>query len=710
MPVKTQINKNITRLVYGQQKTESIIVAYDCRNMPGTETAEEVCVDVPGGQVTFGTPVFEDYDIVQKNGGEQVVRKTADGVRISIKDEETQTVRKSRHGKMKITLPQGVMFGLGNHDEAYSCLNGQVVRLYQENMRIAVPMFISSAGFAILIDNGGYMEFDFTRKKKLSVYFDSADCIDLYIITGRIENIYTDYRLLTGATPMLPKWSCGFIQSKERYQTAEELLTVVKKYRQKKIPLDAVVQDWLYWGEGLWGEKIFDSKRYPDPQKTFDEIHNQDAKVMISIWPNMNGNGENQTEFKNKNMLLKCGSVYNAFSEEARETYWKQAYEGLFKYGIDGWWCDSSEPYDANWEGETRPDAETEKNRAVAEFKKYIDDSSINLYSIYHSKGIFENQRKVSPKRVLNLTRSSYAGQHRYGTVVWSGDVSASWETLAKQPHIMQNYISTGEAFWNCDAGGFFVKSMGPWFWKGQYEKGMEDDNYKELFVRWLQFTAFTPMMRAHGTDTPREIWNLGKKGTEYYEAAKKAIELRYRLIPFFYSVNAAVTFEGKMPVQPLALAFNETMPEISFNQYMYGNELMVCPVTKPGISEMEIYLPKGLWYDFYTGAKYEGGKTITQKINLNSIPLFVKAGSIIPLTDVKQCTAQMKDSVYEIRVYPGASGQFVLYEDSGDGYDYEKGEYSRMLITYDYGAGDVRPEELGKSEFEHKYKIVVLR
>lgn len=706
MPYVKIINENITRIVYGQQKSESIIVTQNCRTLDAKEIEGEISVPVPKGNLVFGIPTFENYDIVQKSGTEQVVRKTADGIRISIKDDNAEVIRTSRHGRIELKIPKSIMFGLGSHDEGYSCLNGNIVRLYQENMRIAIPMFISSAGFAILIDNGGYMEFDFTNDEKSSIYIDSADNIDFYVIKGSLDTIYKNYRFLTGATPMLPKWTCGFIQSKERYQNAEELVAVVKKYRKLGIPLDGIVQDWLYWGDGLWGEKIFDNNRYPDPQKTFDQIHNMDVKIMISIWPNMNGNGKNQTEFREKNQLLKCGSVYNAFSQEARKVYWNQAYEGLFKYGIDGWWCDSSEPYDANWDGEIRPDVETEKNKAVTEFKKYIYDEKINLYSIFHSRGIYENQRKISPKRVINLTRSGYAGQHRYGTVVWSGDVSASWETLAKQVHILQNYVSTGEAFWNSDVGGFFVKSVDRWFWKGKFDKGMEDEGYKELYVRWLQFAGFTSLMRAHGTDTPREIWQLGERGTKYFDAAEKAICLRYSLIPFFYSINAAVTFEGQMPVTPLALAYAEELPEIAFNQFLYGKQFMVCPVTEPGITEMKIYLPKGIWYDYYSKEKYTGGKIITKKVTLDNIPLFVKAGSIIPVVPVKQSTTQQKDSAYELKIFAGADGEFLLYNDNGDGYEYETGDYSLLKIKYKDSTGEITTEELAKTEFQKKVRF----
>ncbi len=479
---------------------------------------------------------------------------------------------------------------------------------------------------------------------------------------------------------MLPKWAVGYIQSKERYVSAENLLDVARKYRELQIPIDGIVQDWMYWPGWLWGYKKFDESSYPDPCAMTDELHRMNFHLIISIWPNMSGDSADRLEFQNAGKLLRDNSVYDAFDSEARAFYWKQAYNQLFRYGIDGWWCDSSEPFDAVWHGETRPPLPERMKKSTDEFKKYIDDGKINAYSLAHSRGIYEGQRRNSDKRVINLTRSSYLGQHRYGTVVWSGDVSTTWETLRKQVRIAQNYIACGEAYWNTDIGGFFVRGGREWFRDGDYNEGVNDLGYRELYTRWLQFAGFTPLMRSHGTDTPREVWQFGERGTMFRDAIENAIKLRYMLAPYFYSVNAAVTFEGRMPITPLALAFpkDRTAHKIS-GGYMYGHEFLVYPVTHPTYYGMEstkieypdrymdVYLPDGGWYDFYTNRFYEGGRFVRVECTIERISLFVHAGAIVPVSKVAQYVDEEKGEL-EIRVYRGGAGKFVVYDDKGDG------------------------------------------
>ena len=669
---------------------------------------------------------FEPYDITRKIFNGSVTRNTVDGVKISLKGEDEEYVRSSYHVTLKMEVAEGIMYGLGSHYDGYKCLNGVNIPLYQENLKISIPFFISTAGFGCLINNGSYMRFDNTEKNVVKIYVDCADILEMYVFAGTVDEIHASYREVTGTTPMLPKWAVGYAQSKERYQNEDELLAVVRRYRELKVPLDLVVQDWLYWEDGLWGQKSFDKKRYSDPKSTIDKIHELGAKVMISIWPNMNGDGPDQREFKDKKLMLADGSVYNAFDEKAREVYFQQAYNGLFKYGIDAWWCDSSEPYDANWEGEKEPEQEARTKKSIAEYKKYIDDSQINMFSLYHAKGIYENQRKVSDKRVCNLTRSGFAGQHQFGTITWWGDVSASWNTLEKQVYMLQNYISCGEAYWNSDIGAFFVRKGMPWFWNGEYDKGVEDDAYKELYTRWLQFAAFTPLMRSHGTDTPREIWNFGEPGSKYFEAIKAAIELRYRLVPFFYSVAAGVTFRGIMPVKPLAMAYphdkiwmstavdTEAEKNAAFREYMYGDQLLICPVTESakasdGAMTMRVYLPEGLWYDFYTYDRYEGGRIITIDVTIDHIPVFAKAGAIIPTVEVMQYVDEKKNAPYEILVFAGADGVFELYDDAGDGYEYENGAYSLIKLQYNEQNGEVSAMQLEDDKFAHEYSVKII-
>ena len=666
-----------------------------------------------------------EYEMFRTVGGNAETRQTVDGVRVTMKDGDREFLRTSHHGKATLTFSEDEeLFGLGSQEEGYPSLKGQYVPLYQENMRIALPYLVSTKGYAYLFDCSSLMTFDATDRRYGRIRFDSVDAIDYYFLAGDgFDDICRNYRILTGATPMLPKWAVGYIQSRERYVSQAHLLETAEKYREIGTPIDCIIQDWQTWPGGLWGFKRFDPERYPDPQGMMDRLHDMNMHMLISIWPNMSGESEDRIEFRNAGKLLGDGSVYNAFDEEARNIYWRQTNNAFFRYGIDGWWCDSSEPYDAVWGGRERAPLPERMKQSTDEFKKYLDDSIINAYSIEHSKGIYENQRKTSDeKRVINLTRSGFPGQHRYGTIVWSGDVSATWVALSRQIPIMQNYIACGEAFWNCDAGGFFVHQWEQWFGDGDYPEGKDDLGFRELYTRWLQFAGFTPFMRSHGTDTPREVWQFGERGTMFRDAIEDAIALRYRLAPYLYSVNAAVTFDGTMPVTALGLAFpdDRTARTVS-KQYMYGHEFLVCPVTHPmyynaGSEEIrnpdryiDVYLPEGGWYDFHTEDYYEGGRYIRVPCSIERIPLFVRAGAIVPTSPVMQYVDENPDAVCEVRIYAGRDGQFTLYNDAGDGYGYENGEYTAVKITYNDKTGEVSEELSGTDAFRRKvvYRII---
>jgi len=666
-----------------------------------------------------------EYEMYRTVGGNTETRHTVDGVRVTVRDGEREFLRTSHHGKATMKFSEDEeLYGLGSHEEGYPSLKGQFVPLYQENMRISLPCLVSTKGYAYLFDCSSLMTFDGTDRRYLRFCFDSVDCIDFYFIAGGdFDGVCRGYRTLTGVTSMLPKWAVGYIQSRERYVSQAHLLETAEEYRKLQVPIDCIVQDWQTWPNNLWGFKRFDPERYPDPRGMMDTLHGMNLHLLLSIWPNMSGESEDRIEFRNAGKLLGDGSVYDAFDPDARAIYWRQTNDSFFRYGVDGWWCDSSEPYDAVWGGSERAPLPERMQKSVGEFKKYLDDSIINAYSLYHSKGIYDGQRGVTDeKRVINLTRSGYPGQHRYGTIVWSGDVSATWEALAKQVPIAQNYIACGEAYWNSDAGGFFVRKWSAWFGDGDYPAGKDDLGFRELYTRWLQFAGFTPFMRSHGTDTPREVWQFGERGTMFRDAIEETIRLRYRLAPYFYSVNAAVTFDGTMPITALGLAFphDRTARKIS-SQYMYGHEFMVCPVTHPmyygaGSAEIEhpdryadIYLPEGGWYDFHTEEYYEGGRFIRIPVTIDKIPLFVRAGAIVPTSPVMQYVDEDPGAVCEVRIYAGRDGSFTLYNDAGDGYGYENGEYTMVKITYDDNAGTITEELSGTDAFRRNtvYRIV---
>lgn len=590
------------------------------------------------------------------------------------------------------------IYGLGQHEDGILNYRGKQQYLYQSNMKIAIPMIVSTAGYGILWDT--YSLASFHDDQDGSYFWTEVDDeMDFYFMYGpEFDQIIAAYRYLTGKSPLFSKWSYGYIQSKERYKTQEELIDVVRKHRQKGIPIDCIVQDWNYWPEGYWGQKSFDSSRYPDPEKMVDEIHKMSVKVMVSIWPIMNNDGPDQLELKEVGGLLPDQMNYNPFSKVGRETYWKQAVEGIFKYGIDAWWCDASEPYAADWKDEVKPDPWKRIGTNTDEFKKYIDPEYINSYTLKHAQTIYEGQREASDKRVVNLTRSHYPGQQRYGTIAWSGDVTATWETFRKQIAEGLNFCLTGAPKWTFDIGAFFVKDKEDlWFWSGNYTDGCKDMGYRELYLRWFQAGTFLPMMRSHGTDTPREVWRFGEQGDKIYDTLINFINLRYRLLPYIYSLAGWETHNNYTMLRCLAFDFrkDENVYNIA-DQFMFGPAIMVCPVTEPmyyeagsrvleGVSKSrQVYLPEGCqWYDFWTGERYEGGQTITAPAPLEKIPLYIKSGSIIPMGPEVQHTGEKSDAAWELRIYPGEDGEFDLYEDEGDGYGYEKEECSWIKVKW---------------------------
>lgn len=655
---------------------------------------------------------------------------TADGLKGWRLPSGTKVDRRAYSTKLGFKfLEDEAVYGLGQHEEGILNYRGHQQFLYQANMKVAVPMIVSTAGYGMLWDT--YSLASFYDDQHGSYFWTEVDDeMDYYFISGPdFDRIIAGYRYLTGRPPMFPKWSYGYIQSKECYKTQEELLAVARKYRREGIPLDCIVQDWNYWPEGYWGQKSFDSDRYPEPGKMVEELHNMNVRLMVSIWPIMNNDGPDQLELKEEGGLLADGMNYNPFSSTGREVYWKQAREGIFKYGSDAWWCDASEPYAADWKDEVKLEPWKRLISCTDEFKKYLDPEYINSYTLKHAQTIYEGQREVSKKRVLNLTRSHYPGQQRYSTIAWSGDITASWDTLRKQIAEGLNFCVTGAPAWTFDIGAFFVKNKEDlWFWQGDYPTGCEDMGYRELYLRWFQMGTFLPMMRSHGTDTPREVWRFGEKGDRIYDTLINFINLRYRLLPYIYSLAAWQTHRSYTMLRNLAFDFRNDKNVYNIaDQFMFGPAMMVCPVTKAmyyGVdSEVlkdveksrQVYLPDNYeWYDFWTGKKYKGGQSITAEAPLEKIPLFVRSGSIIPLGPKVQHTDEKTTDPWELRIYPGNDGSFEIYEDEGDGYGYEEGKYSWLSLNWNEQTKELSFSER-KGEFpgmveERDFKIVVVK
>ena len=624
----------------------------------------------------------------------------ADGLRVLAGSFREVVDRKAYHTKLEFEWMNGeALYGLGSHEEGMLNLRGQHQYLYQQNMKAVVPILLSTRGYGIVLDNYSFMTFHDDAFGSY-LWSDIADELDFYFIYGpEFDQIVNGIRKLTGKTPMLPRWAFGYIQSKERYESQNELIEVVQEYRKRGLPLDCIVLDWKSWPEGLWGQKTLDPERFPDPKEMTAELHRLNAHLMVSIWPIMSPDSDNCIEMRDQGYLLGNHATYDAFQEKARELYWKQANEGLFSHNMDAWWCDCTEPFEADWKDAFKPEPEERTQINTNEAKKYLDPQYINAYSLLHSRGIYEGQRQTTDqKRVVNLTRSAYAGQHRYGTITWSGDPAATWETLRCQIADGLNFCVTGSPYWTVDIGAFFVKNKPElWFWRGDYDQGVDDLGYRELYVRWFQFGAFLPMFRSHGTDTPREIWRFGNPGEPMYDTLVKFLRLRYQLMPYIYSLAGQVTHEDYTMIRALPFDFRSDPATYNISdQFMFGPALLVNPVTKPmyygpnsvpltGVEKTRpVYLPIGSdWYDFWTGERYVGSQTLSAYADLETMPLYVRAGSIIPFGPDIFHTNEPQAMV-KLRIYPGQDGTFTLYQDEGDNYNYEKGFFTTIQLRWE--------------------------
>lgn len=642
--------------------------------------------------------------------------KTVDGERNFVQNLRKVEDRKAYRGQFHFAFQaeEGI-YGFGQAEEGIYNLRHHNQYLYQHNMRIPMPMFYSSEGYGILFDCCSLMTFEDDENGSY-LFQDTIDQMDYYFVMGPDpDDVIDGFRYLTGKAAMLPKWAYGYIQSKEQYYSAKELLSIVQQYRKRQVPLDCVVQDWNSWEPGNWGEKKVDLKRYGDLRECMDEIHALHAHSMVSVWPNMNSGGSNYEELSKAGCMLMDCATYNAFDEKARKIYWKQAKEGLFDGGFDSWWCDSTEPFSGpDWGGETKREPWERYELVGEEHKKYLDPACANAFALMHAKGIYENQRaETEQMRVLNLTRSGYASGQKYAAMLWSGDTTASWETLQKQIVEGLNMGLSGYPYWTLDIGGFFTvgkkwqnrgcscntDSTPKWFWQGAYDEGVKDAGYRELYVRWLEFGTFLPMFRSHGTDTPREIWNFGEKGDPCYDAIEKFIRLRYLLMPYVYSLAGAVYVKNATIMRSLLFDFREDpMAGKIRDEFLFGPSLLICPVTEPMYyeagnrkldqSEQErsriCYLPDGAdWIDFWTGEKFLGGQSIRRKTPLDRIPIFVKAGAVLPMQENLQYAEDQKTAPIILQITGGADSSFTFYEDAGNDYGYEKGEYATTQLDW---------------------------
>ena len=621
------------------------------------------------------------------------------------------------------------IYGLGTIQNGKMNRRGESKRMEQSNLEDFQNVLQSIKGWGLYWENYSPTLFE-DNAEGMTFDAEAGEGIDYYFMYGgSADGVIAQMRWLTGDVPMFPLWTYGFWQSKERYKTAAETEGIVDQYRALQVPLDGIIQDWQYWGSNyLWNAMDFLSEDFATGPQLIQNVHKKHAHFMISIWASFGPMTQQFRELNEKGLLMPIETwpqsgishvwppmkdypsgvkVYDAFSPVARDIYWKYLRK-LYDYGVDAWWMDSTDP--------------DFFNPRESDYEHLVTGgtwrSLRNAFPLETVRGVYESQRKdypASPKRVFIMTRSSYAGQQHYGSNMWSGDVNSSWDMLRKQVPAGLSFSLTGNPNFNTDIGGFFCNAYntrGP----GSAPKNPQ---FQELYVRWMQYGLFCPVFRSHGADAPREIWQFGKKGEPVYDAIEKQIRLRYRLIPYLYSTAWQVTSNNDSYLRPLFSDFaaDKRVWDIA-DEFMFGRNILAAPILDPQYTEEKIirtdamtgwnreketgdkrqeaaidwtvtktatkYLPKGaVWYDFWTNKTYKGGQTVTLQTTLDRVPMFVRAGSILPLAPEMQYVGEKSWDNLEIRVYPGADGSFTLYEDEGDNYNYEQGYYATITFVW---------------------------
>lgn len=488
-----------------------------------------------------------------------------------------------------------------------------------------------------------------------------AEDVDYVFFAGNANAAIGEFRRLSGEAPLMPLWALGYIHCRERFHSQDELLSVAAEFRKKQYPMDVIVQDWQYWGKYGWNAMRFDETKYPDPKKMVDSLHEMNMKLMVSVWSKVDKATEIGKEFDAANLYIPRTDWIDFFNPKATAAYWEKYRERMFNLGIDAWWQDATEPENDDLLGKKV------NNGTIA------GERVRNIFPILVSKTVYEGSREADPnKRVFILTRSGFSGIQRYGVSTWSGDVGNDWETLKRQLAAGLSYMASGMPWWTFDAGGFF-----------RPEDQYKDPAYHERFIRWLQLATFSPLQRVHGYKTNTEFWNYGP---EVEQQSLKYLKLRYSLLPYIYAQNADITFKGGTLMRPMVMDFSDDKKALEAeDQYMFGPSLLVAPVMQPSVNSRKVYLPanKNGWFDFWTGKKFDLSSVIDAAADVSTIPVFVRAGSIVPFAPDQQYTQQLKNPVITLRVYPGADADFELYEDDGETYKYEKGASSTVPIHW---------------------------
>ncbi len=584
--------------------------------------------------------------------------------------------------------------------------------LEQSNLEDFQYVIQSLKGWGIYWDN--YSRADFIDNAQgMTFSAEVGDAIDYYFMYGgSADGVNAQMRELSGHVPMFPLWTFGYWQCKERYKSTREVLGVVNWHRENQVPIDGIIQDWQYWGSNYtWNAMDFLAEEYADGKQMVQRVHDMNAHLMISIWASFGMHTKAYRQLDEKGLLFPFKTwpqsgltlwpprqdypspvkIYDAFSKDARDIYWNNL-KTLYDYGCDAWWMDSTDPdfFDP-------VDSDYDLVASMGTWRKMR-----NAFPLCTVSGVYEGQRATgSDKRVFIMTRSAFAGQQRYGAGLWSGDVTSSWDVLRKQIPLCLNYTMTGCPNVNTDIGGFFCGRYGG-------SNAPHNPNYQELYVRWMQFGLFCPVFRSHGADAPREIYQFGKKGEPAFDAIEQTIRLRYRLLPYIYSTAWGVTHDGESYMRALVYDFpNDRRTWDLTDEFLFGRSLLALPITRPQFTNEDTriegqvdfrkeakatkYLPQGAdWYDFYTEQRYQGGQEVTIPTPLAQAPMMVRSGAILPLAPVMQYASEHKWDALDIVVYPGADGQFTLYEDEGDSYRYEQGIYATIPMKWNDKKGEL--------------------
>jgi len=647
---------NIPSLVVDDKTAPPVAfsVAEDPDKIELTTDSLLVSVELPSGTVCF-------YDLENR-----LLLSAAGNEFVSF---EKECTGKQTHIRQDFKWqPDEALYGLGQHRHGHLNLRGVKVDLIQDNTEVSVPFLLSTRGYGLLWDNYSQTVFNDSADSSY-IWSDIGDKIQYYFIKGTtFDDIIAQNRKLTGEAPMYPLWALGYMQSRNRYRSEAELTGVVRKQREQKIPLDAIILDYYHWGDQGFGSFVFDEKDFPDPEKMIRDLHQKyHCKLLVSVWPSLTPGIRNWNLFDREGYLLDVMAgfhtqVYDAFNPAAGKLYYELIKEAYLKKGVDGWWFDATEP--ENQEGFYRSKCH------LGTTAKYL-----NLYSYFDMKNVYERQTAETGKRMFILTRSGFSGQQKFGTTVWSGDIESTFDELKLQIPAGLNFCMSALPYWTTDIGGY--KGGNP-----------ADPAYQELFTRWFQYGTFCPIFRAHGRRFPgdrsgaNEIWSYGR---EKQKILTDYITFRYRLLPYIYSLSSLVTFEGYtlMRALPFDFAADSRVHNIT-DQFMFGNDLMVCPVTDAGARERQVYLPKGTrWFDFWTGIQYDGGQEIMAEAPLQIIPLFIRAGSILLMGPEIQYSAEAPADPVELRIFPGSNASFTLYEDETDNFNYLNGQCQRITFRY---------------------------